>query len=287
MATLPIGTDADGKLSNAYLNIANFVPEVWSQELIIEAENSLVIAKLVDRRFEKGYSYGDVVHIANLHNITANVVNVSNTATLYDSVQNTTPININNWYHAGVSEADAIRKMDRPDYLKAVVPKLAYALAKQVDTGLATQFNDFTQTVGTEGVKVDDDVLVAAKEYLDLADAPFEDRSLIIDPETLGDILKIDKFVRMDYVAGGVIESGRVGNIYGCPVYITNNLEVLNGSYHAASMMHKGALGLIMAYQKVTAFRDWIHFSDGILADALWGYNELIDTFGVWIKTRS
>ena len=285
MATLPIG---GGLLSSAYANVANYVPEIWSKELLVHYEHNLVIANLVDRRFEAAYSYGDVVHVANLHNITATVTNSLNTITLYDSVQNKTDITINQWYHAGVSEPDALRKMSQVDYLKAVVPKIGYALAKQVDDSLATQIISFSQTVGTEGVAITDDTLIAAKEYLDLADAPFEDRSLILDPESLGDLLKIDKFVRADYVAGGAIAKGRVGNIYGCPVYITTNLDEINTNYHAGTMMHKQAMALVEVMKpSIEAFRDWTHLSDGIVGQILFGYAEMRDTSGVWIKTRS
>lgn len=282
---LPIGS---GQLSDGYANVANYIPEIWSKELLVAVENNLVIANRVDRRFETGYIYGDVIHVADLNNVSAAVVNTSNNITLYNSVQNKTDITINNWYHAGVSEPDALRRMSQVDYLKAVVPKIGYALAKQIDTNLGTTFNDFAQTVGTPGAAVTDDVLIAAKEYLDLANAPFEDRSLIIDPETLGDLLKIDKFVRMDYVQGSAVTTGQVGNIYGCPVFVTNNLEQINASCHGATMMHREALALIEAEApKITAFRDWNRFSDGIVGTCLFGYEEMRDTFGVWIKTRS
>jgi N4-gp56 family major capsid protein len=285
LAVTPIGA---GTLGDAYANIANYVPEVWSTLVLAEAESQLVCVKCVDRKYETGYSYGDVVHVADLLNISATEVNTSNDATLYDTVQNKTDITINQWYHAGVSEPDAIRKMSRPDYLKLVTSKLGYALAKQMDTSVNALFNAFTQNVGTEGAALTDDVLLKAKEYLDLADAPQENRVLIIDPESLTDLLKIDKFVRMDYVPGGVVQKGMVGRIYGCDVFTTTNLTAINTSYHAATMMHKEAIAMIVAMEpRMTAFRDWKRFSDGIMCDALWGLAEMRDTFGVWIKTRS
>jgi len=270
-------------------NVANYVPQIWSKEVKAAVENKLVVAKLVDRSYEKELSFGDKLNIADLTNVSANAVNTEQDLTLSDVIQNTTQLIINYWYEANIGENHMMRIQNRPDYLNKARAKCGYAIAKQIDTSLNTLFADFDNSVGADGSALTDDVLLAAKEYLDLADAPFEGRALVIDPESLTDLLKIDKFVRMDYGAKNtVIGTGQIGRIYGCDVYMTNNLYALNTNYHNAAMFQKEALALVMQDEIKTEQRDWWQrHVDVIVCTALWGCIEMRGDFGVRIKTRS
>ena len=272
----------------AQANIQNFIPELWSKEVKAAVENNLVVAKLVDRRYEAELVRGDRIHVPNVANLTANAVNTQEDVTLNDAIQNEDVIIINQWYEAAVGIQDMHLKQITPASLRALSAKAGYAIAAQVDSYMAGLFNAFSQSVGTEGQALTDNVILEAKEYLDLANAPFSDRVMIIDPESLSDLLKIDKFVRMDYVPGGAVANGQVGKIYGCNVYITNNLEAINTNYHGACMMHKEALALVMQQEPTTKTWHWDERSTQVIrCEAVWGALEMRDTFGVWIKTRS
>ena len=272
----------------AQANIQNFIPELWSKEVKAAVENNLVVAKLVDRRYEAELGRGDRINVPNVANLTANAVNTQEDVTLNDAIQNEDVIIINQWYEAAVGIQDMHLKQITPASLRALSAKAGYAIAAQVDSYMAGLFNSFSQSVGTEGQALTDNVILEAKEYLDLANAPFSDRVMIIDPESLSDLLKIDKFVRMDYVPGGAVANGQVGKIYGCNVYITNNLETINTNYHGACMMHKEALALVMQQEPTTKTWHWDERSTQVIrCEAVWGALEMRDTFGVWIKTRS
>lgn len=275
-------------IAMAAANIQNYIPELWSKSVKAAVENSLVIAKSVDRQYQSDLTTGDRIHVPNVANLTANAVNTEQDITLNDALQNEDIIIINQWYEAAVGIQDMHLAQCTPASLQALAAKSGYSIAKQIDTHLGELFNDFSQTVGAEGSAITDDALLEAKEYLDLADAPFDGRVLIIDSESLTDLLKIDKFVRMDYVPGGAIASGQVGRIYGCDVYITNNLEDINTSYHAAAMMQKEAIALVMQQEPSTKTWHWDERHTHVIeCTAIWGSLEMRDTFGVWIKTRS
>jgi len=272
----------------AAANILNYVPELWSKSVKADVEHALVIASHVDRQYQADLTVGDRIHVPNVANLTANAVNTEQDITLNDAIQNEDIIIINQWYEAAVGIQDMHLAQITPVSLQTLSKKSGYAIAKQIDTYLAGLFNEFSQTVGTEGSAIKDDVLLQAKEYLDLADAPFEGRVLIIDPESLTDLLKIDKFVRMDYVPGGAVQNGQVGRIYGCDVFVTNNLEAINTSYHGAAMMQKEAIALIMQQEPKTVTWHWDERHTHVIqCTAIWGALEMRDTFGVWIKTRS
>lgn len=268
-------------------NIQNYIPELWSKEVKAAVEHRLVIANACDKTYQADFGVGDRVHVPNIANLTATNVNTAQDVTLNNALQNEDVIIINQWYEAAVGVQDMHVAQCTPASLRALAKKSGYSIAAQIDTTLAALFASFTQNAGTIASALTDDVILAAKEYLDLADAPFEDRVLIIDPESVTDLMKIDKFVRMDYVPGGAIATGQIGKIYGCNVFVTNNLTV-NSAGHDAVMMQKEAIALVMQQEPTTKTWHWDARNTHVIqCTAIWGMLQMRDTFGTVIYTRS
>lgn len=273
-------------------NLQNYMPIVWAKKVLAATENELVCWKCIDTSWQSELSNGgDTIVINPLLNITATAVNTDADPTGYDTDQGApTNLIINYWYEAVVGVNDAQRLMGVPDYEKRVIPKLGYAIAKQIDTNVNALFSSFSQAVGAEGVPVTFDTLLEAKAYLDLADAPESDRFLIIDPETLTDLMKDDTFTSTLYGGGGAVQKGWVGQskVLNCTVLMTNNLEVINTNYHGACMMHREALaGAMRQDMKLTTWREERRHTTFHRASSMYGVIEVRDTFGVWIRTRS
>ncbi len=273
-------------------NLANYMPVVWARKALAFVEKELVCFNLFNRDYEKDFANGgDTVRINPLLEITATAVNTDADPTVYDTDQGAyTDLIINYWYEAVVGVNDAQSLMGVPDYETQIIPKLSYAIAKQMDTSVNALFDDFSQSVGTEGQALSYENLLKAKAYLDQADAPMEGRVLIIDPESLEDLMALDIFISADYQAGGAVSKGFVGQLptLGCKVYMTTNLTAVNTNYHPACMAHRDALAV--AQRQSINLKSWrveerhttMHRATG-----MWGVVELRDTFGVWIKTRS
>lgn len=273
-------------------NLANYMPSIWSKKTLDFVEKNLVCWPRIDTSYQAEFSgAGDTLIINPLLEISASAVNTDAAPTVYDADQGS-PISliINQWYEAVVGVNDAQALLGSPDYETRVIPKLGYAIAKAIDTSVASLFNDFSQTAGVEGQKVTYDTLLEAKEKLDLADAPMDGRVLIIDPETLRDLMTDDVFISGLYNAGGAVAKGFIGQArtLGCEVFVTNNLEAINTNYHAATMMHREAIGGVMRQNIVNkTWREESRHTTFHRATAMWGLVEVRDTFGVWIKTRS
>lgn len=271
-------------------NVAPFIPEMWSLIVLAAAENNLVIGDKVDRRYESELKYGDTLNVPNLSDFgDATAVNTVNDLTCISTLQNSTPIVVNyNYYKAiGLGEAEQIQ--DRPDFLKASLEKCGYSVSKMVDSLLALLFKGFTKTEGTEGTAWTADLLINCYQDLNANNVPDTQRAWFIDPATVTDLLKLDYFIRYDYVPEGVVTRGFQGRqIFGAPVYMTTNLNVVNTSYHAATYMHKEALALI-SQQAPTVFQfEWPQrFTKVVGVKSLFGIAEMRDTFGVYISTRN
>ena len=272
-------------------NLANWIPEVWSKEVMGAIELNFVIAALFDRTFEAFVTEGgDKIVVPNLANISAAAVNTSIDMTLYDAVQNVTNINVNFKYDIGVAVDDINKLQSNPKYFEKVKSKLAYGLAKQIDVNCGAQFKTYSQQVGTVNVALTEDVFMSAYEYLNAANAPFDDRAWVIDPKSITDLLKLDYFVRTDYAPGANIHrTGFRGQwILGSPVYITTNLDTYAGGPHAAGYFQREATALVVQMQPKFEVARWpLRHSDILIGMCVFGLEEMRDTFGVCINTRA
>lgn len=270
-------------------NLANYIPTLWSKEVQAAVEKNLVFGGLVDRRYEKYASYGNKIVVPVLSNLSATAFNAKTDINFSTTNESCVNIDLDQRYYVAYGVDDYTEVQDMIGYLDAAKEKAGYAAAKQIDDTLAARVNSFSQAVGTEGATLTSDQLISAVEYLNLADAPESQRAWIFDPESIGDLYKIDYFVRMDYTDTGIHKTGFQGRqIFGAPVYMTTNLEEVNSTYHAATYLHKDALALVMQMTPKAFMKYHLpRLSDVVVVETLFGSQEMRDTFGVWIKTRS
>lgn len=278
-----------GLIPQNQVNLANYIPTVWAKELQEEVENQLVFAKQVDRRFEKYASFGNKIVVPKLSNIGASAFNAANGISLTRTTEGCVNIDIDQRYYVAYGVDDFTVVQDMIGYLNEAKSKAAYGIALKIDDTLAYLVNTFGSNVGTEGSAITEDTCIAAYEALNEADAPETDRSWILDPESITDLLGRDYFVRMDYVPEGVVARGFQGRqIFGAPVYMTNNLQLINSSKHGAAYIQREVMALVMQMQPTTKLeRIAQYLSDAIVVEAMWGVKLMRGTFGVWIKTRS
>ena len=280
MATIPMNQT----------NLANYIPTIWAKEVQAAVENALVCGNLVDRSFERyAAGGGGTIVVPILSNITATAYNAATDIGYTTTTEGAVNISLNQRYYAAYGVDPFTDVQDAIGYFDQAKSKLAYAIAKQIDSGVNGLFNGFGNSVGTEGTALGVDQLVAAYESLNENDAPMEGRSWIFDPESITDLMALDMYVRADYTGVAVSDVGFVGKqIYGAPVYMTNNLTAINTSYHAAAHLHKEAIALVVQKPpKIKLAYDVRALSDVLAITCLWGQKEMRDGFGVWIKTRS
>lgn len=273
--------------------LACWIPEVQSARAIKALEKELVITKCVWTDWKDQLKFGDTLNIPIVPDLgSANAVNLNTDLTL--NAQNTTRVAciINQWNYKAVGVGYREMMQNKPDYLDSVADKCVYSVAKAIDYYIGDLFDGLTAgNVGTQGQALTDDVLLEANENLDTADVPDENRFLVLDPESITDMFKIDKILRDDYVAKGAVESvqGFVGrSVYGCKVYRSNNLSAHNTYYHCGGMFHKEAIAAILQKAPVLDLFDWKEkFTQVVRAQAWFGAVVARATAGVCINTRS
>lgn len=278
---------------------AVFLPTIWSNETLRATENALVAAGLVKRYDYLVKSRGQTITIPNVSNaFTARQKTQGSDVTDDAVTEVATTIQINNWYYNSFIIEDIVSVQSNYDLRTEYSNKAGYSIAKQVDTSVMSNWSSWTNTaVGTYGIDIGDAVLVAAMEALNLADMPLEDRAFIIHPKQLSAIMKIDKFVKADYlgqyqnptpVKTGPNNRYVWGEIYGIRVYYTNNLPVTAATpnqYHNM-LLHKEAIALALQQAPRLQAAYWlVSLGWRVIVDTIYGYTALRLTGGVEVRS--
>jgi hypothetical protein len=266
---------------------ANWIPEVWSNDVQIARESVLQLANLVDRFDVDVASYGDIIHVPKVSNLTGG--NISTSTGLLDSESPTegeVQITIDKWKGVNMKVLDIVLAQSKPQFRKMYTDKMAYCLGSLVETDLATLAASLSQTVGTFATDLTDANLRRAVQYLDDANAPFEDRAFFLKPAVKNTLLGIDKFVRYD--ASGTARIANVGKvpgeIYGAMVHISP--LVYNSSTNVSNMLfHRSCLALAM--QKGVKMEQFarVGWLDHFGGSELYGVKEMRDDHGVELRS--
>ena len=296
----------------------NFIPKLWSDEVIATYKKNLVVANLVTKINHKGKK-GNTIYIPKPARKDASAKATDSTVTLTAQTNNVLTVTIDKHYEYSTLIEDIASVQALGSMRKFITDDAGHALSKQVDSHLmdaaahlnggngqvgATNWNKAQVFDATTGVLADwarggagnasafsaaggDKALRAMVEKLDLQDVPMDNRCLVITPRQYSDLLGINRFTEQQFIGSGdAIRTGKVGMIYGVEVFVTNNLPTTQCAtssvvHDIGLMLHKEALVLAeqVGIRTQTQYKQE-YLSDLLTADTLYGVAEYRDEAG-------
>jgi N4-gp56 family major capsid protein len=246
MAAFDGGTNYVGKTQ-----ADNFVPELWSDEIIATYEKNLVAVPLIKNLSFEGKK-GDKLNIPTPTRGAATAKAAGAAVTLIANVEGTTPVTIDqHWEYSRLIE-DFAEVQALSSLRQFYTADAGYALATRSDTAcirLGRGVNGGTPTTAasfayanayigstgataynaTNAAALADDGIRRALQRLDDADVPMEGRFIIAPPVSRNSILGNSRFSVYDTYGEKVIQTGKIGTLYGVPVFITTNADFATG----------------------------------------------------------
>ena len=289
----------------------NFIPELWSDEVIGAYKSNLVVANLVTKLNHKGKK-GDTIHIPVPSRGSASAKAANTQVTLSAATNAVVDVSIDKHYEYSKLIEDIAEVQSLASMRKFYTEDAGYALAKQVDThllnlsesaqsgGAGGGTTDFsfggayigtgtTVWTGTNEADITDAGIRAFLLKLDNADVPMDNRSLIIPPVCANDLLGINRFTEQQFIGSGdAIKTGKIGQIYGVDVYVTTNCPTCKsgggtgdggaGTERVGVMMHKDAWVLAeqVGVRSQTQYKQE-YLGDLFTSDTIYGIRELRD----------
>tara|TARA_R100001463_G_C3495544_1_gene218484 strand:- start:61 stop:1017 length:957 start_codon:yes stop_codon:yes gene_type:complete len=311
MATGVIGTN-----NQTVTTAATFIPELWSDEVIASYQKNLVLANLVTRINHKGKK-GDTINIPTPVRGSATSKGENSLVKIQGDTHGNTALSIDKHYEYSVLIEDMAEVQALSSLRRFYTEDAGYALSTQVDLDLfnkAAALNGGNGTAGNSGwnkavvfnnagVLSDwdrsgtgnavslatggDAAIRAMVEKLDLADVPQDGRAIVLTPRQYTDMLGIQRYTEQAFIGdGNAIKTGKVGQIYGIDVYVTNAMgttQCATGSvvHDIGLVLHKDAMALVeqLGVRSQSSYMQE-YLGDLYTADTIYGVGEMRDTSG-------
>ena len=285
----------------------NFIPELWSDEVIGAYKSNLVVANLVTKLSHKGKK-GDTIHIPVPARGSASAKAANTQVTLSAATNTVISVSIDQHYEYSKLIEDIAEVQSLASMRKFYTDDAGYALATQVDTKLFSLGEGLQGgTVGGSGAAAWETAVIGSNGStaytgnssnaaditdagirrmiltLDNADVPMDNRSLIVPPIAANDMLGISRFTEQQFIGSGdAIRTGKIGQIYGVDVFITSNAPTPAGTDRAGMLLHRDALVLAeqLGVRSQTQYKQE-YLGDLFTSDTIYGVAELRNDAGV------
>ena len=297
---MALGTD-----NTTITTSANFIPELWSDEVIGAYKSNLVVANLVTKMSHKGKK-GDTIHIPTPSRGSASVKAAGSQVTLIADTAGLVNINIDKHYEYSKLIEDIADVQALASMRKFYTDDAGHALAIQIDTDLfniaelfqdgvtsgdwakalemtsAGVLSDYVNGGTAEG-DITDAAIRAMILKLDNADVPMDNRSMVVPPIAMNDMLGIQRFTEQQFIGdGNAIKNGNIGSIYGMDIFVTSNCPTTAGGDRIGLMLHKDAMVFAeqVGVRTQTQYKQE-YLGDLFTADTIYGVGELRNDAGL------
>lgn len=280
-----------------------FQPEIWTKEVQLATEATLVLANLVKRMDSEAADSGDLLRTPKVSNLSASAKAANTQVTLNAPTEEAFTMNLNRHFESSYLVEDRHKAQAAYNILEQYSPKAGYAVAKQWDSDIAGLYATFSQNVGNSTTDISDANIRRAMQYLDDADAPQTERYFVVKPAGVNHLRGIQKFSEWTSLGispapnqaggladgkGGVVANigpnGFVGVVYNLEVYMSTNLVEESGTSDTVHnlLFHKEAMASACQIKPRTQFQYKQEYLGTLAtADALWGFAEYRDEFAV------
>lgn len=251
--------------------VPNFIPELWSDEVVAAYKSNLVMANQVRKINHRG-KRGDTIKIPTPTRGSASTKSAETQVTLIQHGTDTglsVSIDKHKEYSRLIEDFADVQAL--ASLRQFYTDDAGYALAKEIDTRLimeaaAAGFTvvedtgkiDSTSTVTTvyEGdgsawdqtgtTDISDAGIRTFIKLLDDNDAPMAGRVMVVPTIVKYDLTGTQRFTEQAFVGevggGNTIRNGLIGDVYGMPVYVSTNLPLVEDSGATAD----NVLGLVL-----------------------------------------
>ena len=255
--------------------ISNFIPTIWSENLLTSLDKQYIGVANCNREFEGEIkSRGSSVKICGVGDISigdyVKDTDMSSPQNLSDTVAELV-INKAKYFNFQVDDID--RTQCNPKLLDAAMKNAASALANEADKHIFSLYNEAGNTVECD-LDLDqpmDKILEARETLFKNGVLNNEDIVLEISP-AIATLLFKDLSDKLSY-NNELNDTGYIGNIAGCKVYVSNNIDQESGSveYHKCFMRSKRAIAFAEQLSEVEAYRPEKRFADAVKGLHLYG----------------
>ncbi len=261
---------------------ANFIPEIWSADVLMAKEMSLVMGNLVVKKYsDEVKSFGDTIHIDYVADLAADNKLADTDITFSTNTEGKVDLTVNKHKYVAVKIEDIAKVQAKPDLRKSYTTKIGYALRKAIDTDLLSLYSGCSVTKGYLTSKITLNTILDCSQSLDENDVPEEGRYAVISAAQKRALLEIPEMIRNDYRGDSqALKTAQLGSLLGFQFFWTNNV-VKTGTSPVIShnlFFHREAFALVMQIEtRIQSDYNLHALATEVVGDELYGVGEIRD----------
>ena len=258
--------------------ITNFIPTIWSENLLTALDKQYVAVAHCNREYEGEIkNKGSVVKICGVGAIdvkdyTKNT-DMTTPQALSDTVQELV-INKAKYFNFQIDDID--KTQCTPKLMDAAMRVAAKAIANEADKHIFSLHNDATNYVtlySADEESLLNTIIEARQKLYENNVSDMENVVLEVSPAVATKILKAK--INLPFCDTSVIETGYLGSVAGCKVYVSNNIAEETGeagaTLYKCFMRTTRAIAFAEQFSEVEAYRPEKRFADAIKGLHLYG----------------
>ena len=257
--------------------ITNFIPTVWSENLYQELDKKYIAVANCNRDFEGEIKEkGNTVRICGIGDVAVSEytknANMSAPLSLSDTARDL-KIDQAKYFNFQIDDID--RAQSSPKLMEVAMKNAASALANDADRYVFSLCGQAGSTIACDNTNVENivNLIIDARTKLftnNVADPG--DIVIEVTPEIAGMILKAKVNLSTDNT--DVMEAGCIGAIGGCKIFVSNNVQIIEGDTghkHKCLARTKRAIAFEEQLSEIDAYRPELRFADAVKGLHLYG----------------
>ena len=259
------------------MSITNFIPTIWSENLLTALDKQYVAVAHCNRDYEGEIkNKGSVVKICGVGNIAINDytkdTDMSTPQALSDTVKELV-IDQAKYFNFQIDDID--KTQCSPKLMDAAVKVAANALANQADKHIYSLVSKAGHTISCAYASNGDlfDAIIAARQKLYESNvSDMENVVLEVSPAVAAIILK--EKMALPFCDASVAETGYLGSVAGCKIYVSNNIAHTNegsANKYSCVMRTTRAVAFAEQFSEIDAYRPEKRFADAVKGLHLYG----------------
>ena len=258
--------------------ISNFIPTIWSENLLTALDKQYIAVAHCNREFEGEIkNKGSVVKICGVGAIdvkdyTKNT-DMSTPQALSDTVQELA-IDQAKYFNFQIDDID--KTQCTPKLMDAAMSVAAKAIANEADKYIFSLYQQAGNTIecyASESSVLLDAIIDARQKLYENNVTDMENVVLEVSPAVASEILKAK--IALPICDSSIIETGYLGSVAGCKIYVSNNIPEEEGEAGSKRfrcfMRTTRAIAFAEQFSDIEAYRPEKRFADAIKGLHLYG----------------
>lgn len=247
------------------MSVDNFIPEIWSRELLYSLKKAHVANSLVNRNYQGDISSeGDTVRIQTPDAITTGSYTGADISfqSLTSATQSLT-IDVSNYFAFLVDDVDQAQA--NVPLMQGYMQEASFSLGDDFDEDVFSEYvnADSSNVIGNTTLTTSNiySTMVTAKKNLSLSNVPSQNRWVVLSPAEVALLEDSSEFTSASDLGDSIKRTGFAGRIAGLEVFESNNLRD-GGSIRYLLYGYTGAITAADQIVKTEAGRSEKKFSD-------------------------